>query len=288
MNDRIRAKAKLIYNLRTYPILPIEPDEVEILEIVARERQHYTGLSRWLEFYELGRTELYQELFFTPLVGLKPFADRSLATKAFCQQLWTRSEWAQRTESPEVLWMALEHSISQARLRKAWLTGTPYINDRGRIKGKVELAQHSSASVAIFTKALNLGLTVPEIFTAMMEELLAVEEVTPNQLEKQLKALSYKGDDLDPMLYMHTYSIAEGVNLAAGDDDMEHFCRQYLKAISHFNRIVKDSGNTYEIIYLDGLYGGLRVAEKSKKMPKPQGLGKRGRGRPPKGQERKM
>lgn len=293
MDDYIRAKARLIYNFRTFPVLAIEPDEPGLREIVALERQHYMGLSGWLEFYLLGRAELYQQLFFTPLVGLKPFADKCLALFAFCQQVWSRSEWAQTVvASPEMLWATIEYSNSQARLRKAWLTDSPYMNSQNKIMSRAELRQFSNASLAIFKKALRCGLTVPEVINSMVQEVVTAE-ITPeptkelNRLGRQLNALTTYGSDPDPLLYLHTWLIGEGVRLAAaGDAGMEHDCQQYFKALEQFNRIIGSSGNPYQMVYLPSPIGDIKQAGKSRKMVQPQGFEKRGRGRPPKGQER--
>lgn len=267
---RLRTKEDVILGMAFWPELPFSEAELtdEGREILKDEKLHWKGISLWLQYYELGRRELESFLFDTPVIRLKPFADRSLALRSFCQQHWLRCTWKHETdiEGHDELWGCCEYSFSQFRLRSAGLTGRPEpqeINEHGRVKGKSERIRESQQTIALVRASFESGQPL-------------AEKYSPEE-------------EFDVRLWLSALILAEGIEIARSnkDSDLEFHIEQFLGAHSHFNRTLKEGGN-YQFRRLSVKDDVVKSTGKSKKTSRsePPTEPRRGRGRPPKGQEK--
>lgn len=266
---RLKTKQDVILGMAFWPELPFPEADLtdKQRKILKDEKLHWQGVSLWLQYYELGRRELESFLFDTPLIRLKPFADRSLALWSFCQQYWLRCPWKHETDiaGHDELWGCCEYSFSQYRLRSAGVTGKPEpqeIDKHGRVKGKTERIRESQQTIAL----------VRESFVS--DQLLT--ECSPEE------------EEFDVRLWLNAVVLTEGIELARKnkDSDLEFHIEQFLRAHSHFNRQIKNGGD-YQFRHFSPADDAVKSTGKSKKTSAVKGFEpRRGRGRPPKGQEK--
>lgn len=259
-------KKQLIKNMQFWP----HHSEVELLTTKNQKRalhvlqNFYQCLSLWLEFYELGKHELLSELVLVPeRLEIKPFADLSVATLRFAEQVHDKVEWAKRFPSREHVWILCEWAGCRQRIRAANLFGTAGIDKKGRLKGKT--ATHSDNMQCI----------------ERLKSILKYRDFLAAELESEGPC---KQDKYDLKHYFTGRLVYEALETVVkkDDEDLESCIKQYLETWSHHLTLTKES-EAYQIIYLVSPDEEPRMTEKNKKMSKPRGfVAKRSRGRPPK------
>jgi len=260
-------KADIIREMKTWPYFEAQPDTAAQKTMWQIFNKQYRYTSEWLEFLELGRSELGLCLFSTEKILCKPYADRSLATLAFCKQIYLKIEFVQQiAKTHEALWGTCEYFEAQCRLHQAGYYGEPIS------ASKRESFQSISGNINTYEKALKTN------------DLLKLRDDCP----EPAKALRQKiiNGEVDWRLHLTSCLIDEAIKHSIDNDDcdLKFHCRQYLAALRHFERLTSKGKNAglYQIVFLPSLGSQLRFTGKGLKKIKPS-TPKRKRGRPPKG-----
>ncbi len=266
-----RGKLGFVKDMRSWPDfseIMITTEKQEIIFQVLKD--FYQFLSLWLEYYVLGRHEILSELIgFPHRMEVKPFADLSLATLKFAEQVYCEVSWAQQLPSAEFVWMACERANCWQRLRASNLLGTANTDPKGRLKGKTAYHDYNMRRIEDCKKILK------------HKDLSEVEQY-PKELCQQ--------DNQDPKYNVIGRLVGEAIKVAINkdDDDLDFCIEQYLGTLSSHLTRIKES-ETYQIFYLVSPDEEPRLTEKNKRLPKPlEPAPKRARGRPPKGRNVKI
>jgi hypothetical protein len=266
------SKADFIREMRCWPWYSVSPTTPSQKGLLRKLQNHYQALAKWLEFSVLGREELKPELFFTPLIQWKPYADISVATLAFMGQIHPRIEVAQQFgTSAENLWGRCEYFESQRLLRVlGYYDGKPETNDQGKVKGKRQQFKENTSALNAYEYALT-----------HRDSQNLIAEWPESEKDRVQQFIDGRVDSIEHLTEFLFYA---AVRHADHDPDLRFHCHQYLRARKHFEGLTNKGENTgdYQAPYLRSLDGPVHTTGQSKKTPKPIEP-KRPRGRPPKG-----
>lgn len=240
-------------------VAPIKPDTQGQQDLLNAIRAFYIGVSKWLEVRVLGRLEMLPELRSPQLAIYESAADLMVATLKFCEQIYPKLKRAQQVKSPEALWGFCLMNKCQYQLRVSGFCGNPNLRADGKIKGKKNYLRENAQLIKNFKELLKNGEVEGE----------PVENFNPEEGLVEL------------LLY-------EAIQLANAENDaqLEFACKQYLEALSHYDRSTLNDSKGFNLQFWTLISPDTKVhiSGKSKKNPKPEGFKpKRGRGRPPKG-----
>jgi len=242
-------------------VAPIKPDTQRQQDLLNAIRAFYIGVSKWLEVRVLGRLEMLPELRSPQLAIYESAADLMAATLKFCEQIYPKVERAQQVESHEFLWGLCLMNRCQYQLRASGFCGNPNLRADGKIKGKRDYSRENAQLIKNFKELLKNGEVEGE----------PVEDFNPEE-------------GLIELLVYEAIQLANAEN----DEQLESACKQYLEALSHYDRITLNDSKSLNLQFWTLISPDTKVhiSGKSKKNPKPEGFKpKRGRGRPPKGSE---
>lgn len=249
--------------LAIWSVAEMAPDTPEQKELLESARNLHKGVSKWLQFYELGRQELLGDLLSPKWNLYKPYADFSMAVLRFCQQAYLRLErWQSPEHSAITLWGICELSTRRQLLRKSGYYGNPDVDSRGCLLGKGIQYKQNNQTIKIHENTLKNGEDTGEFVRVQFPD------------EDLLDFLLH-----DAVRFVNNYN----------DADLEFHCKQLLNAFKHFNWLVNN--HSYETIQISNK--GVHTSTRGKYSPKGfstelKSKPRRGRGRPPKGQSQQL
>lgn len=186
---------------------------------------HYSGLSLWLEWRE-GHNDLETLILRTPIRHLRLYYDLSVALREFCFQLWSKDvPLALRAASKEHLWYCVEYSLMLEKANSTNLTGDNYFG-----YGKAKVARLNSETIAHRKKILRLIKAYEKDISLIPSE----ESLNLLTIEK----LQFQGFDWREWIVWLLVDDAIRYAFDTADDDLAHYCNQFLSSYNHYNRLL--------------------------------------------------
>lgn len=231
--------------------------------------KHYRAIAWWLRSLWLGKFQFLSEKEFEAYFPVRLEAESSIAKLRWAQKIYGLIPLPEAIDSPEELWYQIELGDFIRWTELQGLTGSPAVNQKGRLLGKAEGLDLNIAAL----KAAKRNFTLAQQGKLGLEKLGGVQKkpeykpISTDVLFAKIQRLVHERDGDDTALYCA--------------------CQEFVEASLKLARSVKKSANKHRAFYLVS-YSRIYITGKGIKAPRPNFTKTRSRGRPPKGSNRNI